>query len=189
MSKAENNITIEKSKVDIYKIRHKGSCVWGDITVEFGKTSAQLMINSDYGSYAYNWFSTGENPKKFLCDINMCYAMEKLSDYNLYEPDPYKYSDEIKELIIDSRKGEYLTKEEAREAWDDMLGILDDYPSGDIMYKELIDHKYFNKVFGGFEYLPSATRVKPKHKHFWENIWLPFVDELKRELSKETGEK
>lgn len=177
---------VTKQKIDVYKIRHDNSCVWGDITVEFGKTSAQVMINSDYGSYAYNWFSTGENPKQFLCDINMDYAMEKLSDYKLYEPDTDKYSEEIKNSIIESRKDERMTKEEARTAWDDMLGVLDDYPSGDIMYHSLIEHEHFDKVFGDFEALPSARRVKPKHVHFWEKVWTPFTDALKIEMEKDS---
>lgn len=184
MSNAKNIINVNKGQVDIYKIRHDNSCIWGDITVEFGKTSAQLMINSDYGSYAYNWFSTGENPKQFLCRLNMPYAMEKLSDYKLYEPDTQKYSGEIKKKIIEGRREDYLTKEQARESWDDMLGILDDYPGGDLLFHGLIEHKHFGDVFGDYEALPSATRVKPKHEHFWNNIWIPFVEELMREMAK-----
>lgn len=181
-----DTVRIEKSKIDIYKIRHEKRSIWGNICVEFGESSAILMINSDYGSYAYNWFATGNNPKKFLCGLDMEYAMNKLTEGNLYEPDESKYADEVKKKIIDKRRDGYITKEVAREAWDDMMEILSEYShSGDILYHELMSAKHSGKVFIDFEEYPSATRVKPKHQHFWNEIWMPFIEELKMEMENE----
>jgi len=53
-----------------------GYSTWGEITLEIGKHSAKIMANTENGTYAYNWFHTGDNPIKFLKDLDMYYAKD-----------------------------------------------------------------------------------------------------------------
>lgn len=177
---------VTKTTTDLYSVRRETKAdpgAWGDISLAFGEHSVNVMINSDYGSFGYYWGATGPDPRKFLCEIDMHYAMNKLTSCNLYEPDPDKYSDEVKESIIGARKEQYLDKDQAREAWDDMLSIVEDSASVDLMYHQLVDHELFEAVFGDHEGLPCATRVRPTVVAFWDNVWKPFVKQLQSELS------
>jgi len=181
-------IKITKKQIDLYQIRNEDKRTWGNISVVFGETSAEIMINSDYGHFAYNWFATGNNPKSFLCKIEMCYAIGKLCDgrANIYEPDYEEMDRSIKKKIIEERRENSLTKEEAREAFDDMPEYVKEYRGSlDLIHNKIIEHKLFNKVFCDFENLPDDEKIKRVIVDFWEHIWKPFVEELKKEMQEE----
>jgi hypothetical protein len=175
---------VTKSMVELYRVRSTegGSCSWGDITLTCGKESVNVMATSDYGTFDHYWSHCGCDPKEFLCDTDFQYTMKKLTGGKLYIPDPDGYGDEIKRDVIQSRKEDRLTKEQARTSWDEMLAIQDEHREGDLFYRELMDHEFFEEVFYDFEALPCAE--KPDHcaVDFWDNVWLPFVAELKLEL-------
>ncbi|HCG9411647.1 TPA: hypothetical protein NKA80_004438 [Vibrio parahaemolyticus] len=174
--------TVTKSNAELYRVRHNTCEGWGDVILICGKESVSVMINSDYGSFSHVWIHCGCEPKAFLCDMDFHYTMKKLSNYNLYIDNPQSYPAEIKERIIVARRhDENLTKEEAREAWEDMLNT--EHSEGDLFFKELIDHPLFGKVFGDYEYLPSAKMIDPHCQDLWDRVWTPFIKQLKEELA------
>lgn len=179
-------MTVSKSQAELYQVRSgEGSLAWGDITLICGTHSVSFVATSDYGTFDYRWTHCGGDPKKFLCKLDFQYAMKKLTGGKLYIPDPSKYGDEIKESIINSRKEEGLTKEQARTAWSEMLSILDEYSEGDLFFHALYDHELFDKVFGDYEYMPRATQPDHCAVDFWNEIWKPFINSLRKELSLE----
>lgn len=172
-----------KSEAELYQVRQDtgGSCGWGDIVLVCGKESVRVMINSDYGAYSHIWTHCGGDPKEFLTELDFDYCMKKLTSYKHYIKAPEQYPTEVKLRIIEARREhEGLSREEARDAWNAMLKA--DYYAGDVYFKELIDHPLFEKVFGDYEYLPSATKIDPCCQDFWDKVWLPFVEQLKSEL-------
>lgn len=171
---------ISKRMVEVYSLRD--GFAWGHIALVINGESVDLLVNSDYGSYAHFWTHCGINPKKFLCQIDMHYAMNKLTNGKMMQPDHGKYASEIKERIIKARRENGISSEDARSAWDEMLGAAEEYGSGDILMNELVQSKYFEQVFGDYESLPNPKEVKPECLGFWKYIWTPFVDELKKEL-------
>lgn len=176
---------VTKTTTDIYHIRGKtakGWSTWGDVVLIFGEESVLVIAHTDFGTYGYYWSHTGPNPKKFLCEVDIHYAMNKLTSGNLYEPDPEKYEIEIKKQIIEARFQYLLTKEQARGAWIDMLDILNEHQGGDILFHELINHEHFEIVFGDYDGLPSATRVRPSCRGFWDHIWTPLTEQLSTEI-------
>ncbi len=178
---------VTKAQIDLYRIRTKmesGWNTWGNISLEFGRESVNVMINSDFGHYAYNWTHTGPDPYDFLCRINRDYAMNKLSDGKLYEPDVEKFGDQVKKSILELRYDRSITKEQARDAWDDLIPITTEYNDANAIWTKLIDSDWFNTIFGDYENLPSAQRVRPEIEQFWKYIWLPFVDHLKEQRAK-----
>ncbi|MEB5557091.1 hypothetical protein GOP97_15090 [Vibrio cholerae] len=174
-----------KTQAELYQVRHKTFGGWGDIFLICGQESVRVAINSDYGTFAHNWTHCGGDPKEFLTDIDFDYCMKKLTNYKHYVPAPEQYPIEVKQSIIESRREENLTKEEAREAWEDMLNT--EHSEGDLYFKELIDHPLFEKVFGATEYLPSAQKVDPCCQDFWDKVWFPFIGQLKEELTQRRG--
>lgn len=172
---------IVKKTAEVYELRD--GFAWGHIALVINGETVDVVINSDYGSYAYFWTACGKDPKVFLCQVDMHYAMNKLTSGKMYEPDTDKYQSEIKELIIRRRRDGYLDQHQAREAWDGLLAIIDEYGNGDVLFHELISSDWWGSVFfNDFDNLPSAERVKPQVSGFWEKIWIPFTQELKREL-------
>ncbi|RAS62666.1 hypothetical protein DET48_11461 [Vibrio diazotrophicus] len=174
-------VKVTKSQAELYQVRHETFEGWGDIHLVCGEQSVSVVIHSDYGTFAKYWSHCGCNPKKFLVDLDFDYCMKNLTDYKHYIKAPEQYPTEVKGRIIEARRAENLTKEEAREAWCDMLQT--EFDEGDLYFKELIDHHLFNKVFGDYEYLPCAKKIDPCCQELWEMVWLPFVERLKSELN------
>ena len=172
---------ISKQQVEVYTIRTGND--WGQIALVISDPTVNVMANSSYGKYAYFWGACGCHPKEFLCKINRGYALQKMYGNKYLVPDSDKYEEEIKKAIIEARRERDLEPGEARHAWGSMLGILYDYGGGDAMAHELINHEYFEKVFGSYDRLPSATMINPQCQGFWDKIWLPFVAELKTEMA------
>jgi hypothetical protein len=176
------SFTVTKSQAELYQVRSsKGSLAWGDITLICGKESVSFTATSDYGTFDYRWTHCGGEPKAFLCKLDFQYAMKKLTGGKLYIPNPNGYRKEIKEKIIEARKENYLTKEQAKTAWDEMLAIQDEYKKGEIFFNELYEHEFFEQVFGDCEGLPSSTEPDHCAVDFWNEIWTPFIQELKKE--------
>ncbi len=178
------SFTVSKSQSELYQVRSgKGSLAWGDITLICGKESVSVMATSDYGTFDHHWSHCGGEPKSFLCNLDFQYAMKKLTNGKLYTPDPEGYEKEIKDSIIDSRKGDGLTRAQARTAWDEMLSIQDEYQKGDLFFHALYEHELFDKVFGDCEGMPSATQPDPCAVDFWNDVWTPFINELEKEAA------
>lgn len=173
---------VTKEQADVYQVR--GNNTWGDIFVQWGTSDVQVTANTDFGVYGYHWFDTG-NPKRFLCEISRDYAMMELSRHKSMIPDTDRYQEEIEEQIYLSLVDGDLTKEEADRARNEMLGYGG--TDSDIWLTRLVDHDLFKKVFGDIEYLPSAEKMDPQCVGFWENIWLPFVEQLRVELVESHG--
>lgn len=179
---SNQNSTVTKSSTDLYLIR--AGIDGGSVALRFGKECVTVMAHTSYGTYGYFWSHTGPNPKQFLCDVGMNYAMEKLSGYNLYEPDQDKYETEIKQLIIEARLDGRLEKHEAREVWDELLNALITMGANDVFAWSIFDRKHCGKLFSDYESLPSGKRVRPQCQGFWDHIWKPLVAQLIADIAK-----
>lgn len=181
--------TITQHPAEVYSIRYPDSYNWGDITIrETGPESISVMANSDFGHYAYHWGHCGMPGKKFLCGIDRSYAMQKLAgNGEIEQPDEKGWEREIKEKIIQARRAGRAQMDEARDAWQTLLGILWEYGAGPVAQTYMWDSPHFDWVFGDTDGLPSAKRLHPSVQGFWDHVWLPFTDQLRRELG--LGEK
>lgn len=177
-------MSITKTITETYTLRGD-RCLWAKINLDCGKKSVNVMISSDYGNYGYFWGSTGLNPKSFLCDIDMHYAMKKLmgGTDKMYEPDFEAREVRIKEMIIENRLEGSISKDEAREAWDKSNEIFEYCQNNnDVYYSEFMRSSEFQNIFYDYESIPECTKLKPKVTQIWNDLWTPFIAELKREL-------
>lgn len=176
-----STISVTKQTCEYYHIRN--GYTWADIAFIVRNKQVDVLINSDYGHFAHNWISCGQNPKAFLCSMGKDYAMQKLSNYQSMEIDMDECMKDLKRSIIEARRNGELDAEQAREAWEQMTEDWDNYSSSyDIACSKLVDNEYFEVVFGDYEALPSSKRMKPECEGFWDKIWVPFVEELRREM-------
>lgn len=92
-----------------------------------------VSIQSDYGDYAYRWFSFGDDIRTFLMQCNDSYLRDK---FTYGRPRVVKGEESIKrfkETILDDRRQGGLSKKKARELYDAVPEYLDDgFSSNDL---------------------------------------------------------
>jgi len=177
-------MNVTKTMTETYTLRGK-KCLWAKINLDCGEKSVNVMISSDYGEFNYYWGATGLNPKKFLCDIDMHYAMKKLmgGTHEMYEPDFEARKIRINEMIIEYRFDGSISKEEARNAWDKAKEIFEYCQnSNDKYYEKFYTSDEFKDIFYDCESIPECTKLKPKVTQVWNDLWKPFVEYLKTEV-------
>lgn len=141
------------------------------------------MINSDYGSFGHYWGACGDSPKEFLTQISFGYTMSKLlGTTSLYVPDKEANLRDIRKLILEARRDKRFEDYEAREAWEEVESIC--YQSSlEAYHASLAAHSSYDTLFESYEYVPDNTTVNPIYVTFWEQCWMPFVEQLKTELA------
>lgn len=182
-------VTKSTDAVELYQVRQGRNFEgWGDIVLICGERSVSVMVRSDYGDYSYHWNATGGCPKSFLISLDQDYVMKNLSDYKNTVPDADANERQTKQYVIQARRARNLTDDEAREAWDSMINLVWEHKDEPNLYGHLlIDQEHFDTVFGDYEYIPSNKKPCPHCTTFFENVWVPFTDQLKVEIQ-ETAE-
>tara|TARA_R110000850_G_scaffold58147_1_gene135457 strand:+ start:30 stop:587 length:558 start_codon:yes stop_codon:yes gene_type:complete len=176
-------MTVTKTVAELYQVRSDtGSLAWGDITLKCGSSSVSVTATSDYGTFDHYWSHCGGEPKAFLTSLDFDYTMKKLSGGKLWVADVDAYENEIKTRIIEYRKDDCISKEEARTAWGEMLAINEEFDGGDMFFNALYEHDLFCSIFGDCESMPSATKYSGRCVDFYNDIWTPFIETLKVEL-------
>lgn len=176
---------ITKKSVEVYQLRRfKDSSIWADIYIDENKdgTGGALSIRSDYGDWSYYWGSCGETLKEFICRIDNGYLMGKLArrdefDYDRWKNDAQeKIKYNLQEKNIDGKKCDELMQDLEDL---DQEGFRSE--EGLYVYLRETDNKLFS-FFGDIESFPRGNDYPIGLKMFIENIWMPFIQELKKEL-------
>ena len=177
---------IVKNTTETYSLRGD-KCLWAKINLDINQQSVNVMISSDYGSYNYYWTHCGISPKKFLISLDMHYAMKKLmgGTDNLYQPDWESRSVSLKKIIIEARRDNRLSKDEAKKAWREIVDIMHDSNDENLYYERIWHHELADKLFYDMEDIPADTKLKSSVTDFWEDIWIPFTKYLKTEIEQE----
>ena len=179
---------ITKKNLQVYRLRNfKDSTIWADIYIDENgdRTGGALTIRSDYGSWDYYWGSCGKTLKEFICGIGIDYLMNKLSSRNEFDYDRWKNE------AISQIKYALQEKDIDGDKCDELMQELENlgregFRSEDALYVYLRESsssssKLFS-FFGDSESFPSGKDYPTGLKLFVENIWKPFIVELKKEL-------
>jgi len=172
-----NKCNITKTQAELYKIRFENSFKWADITIDHNGNTGRISISSDYGNWANYWGAAGTSFKKFLIGLDMYYFAGKINASKWFDSE--KTCKNYKRLILEGRKREDFTKQEARDMYDEIkeLEYCDNAPEfGHVMLQSSILHK----LFDGSPDL--STDVDPQFRMFWKEIWPFFVLHLKKEM-------
>ncbi|MEX3764423.1 hypothetical protein [Paraburkholderia phenoliruptrix] len=140
--------------------------------------AGEIIINSDYGTFATSWGNMGAPLKQFLCKINRGYLLNRLTEGKTEEFDIDASMTALKRDILKLRRDREITSEEARDAMDD----LPDEDSTEEMYSRHIWNMDLYRE-GDPPYHLVKKRERPLIVHFYPNVWLPFIEHLKTELS------
>lgn len=170
---------ITRSTVEVYKIRTANT--WADITIDANGNTGRISISSDYGNWARYWGACGCPFKEFLCDLNISYTSGKFRCDTFFDLDA---TVEIwKKEVIDCRRSEGIDAEEARELFDEIIEIEEERPD-----LEGVKYMMWNtdKLLSFFESMPHIEMtIHPMFERFWDELWTPFTQELKKEIETE----
>ena len=176
--------TVAKSTVELYKIRHTSGCYWADITIDANGRTGRISIASDYGSWSNYWGACGKGFKSFLASINEGYVAEKFGA----EPriDVEASAKSWRNRILESRREEHITDEEARDAWDEIEGLAmyghSQVEAELLQSNHLIEFLREWADYDWFEYEPC-----PRFARFWKEIWPVLLAEFARETESITA--
>lgn len=175
-----------KDTAVVYVVRLKEMSGWGVATLREWPGGGSVDIQSDYGNYAFTWGAIGKDSLiEFLVDLNLGYAMNKLTEYKLYELDFKGTIQKMKKELLSQRRDGYIDKEQARDAWDDLCeNIEGGAESEDAIYSNLHHTGYFLEYVWGDDScnLDFINSIKPQVQMFWDRIWSCFVNEWKKEI-------
>lgn len=134
-----------------------------------------VSVLSDFGSFGYCWSHIGSTPwNAFLGELDFEYAMRKM--FGAAYDAPLSLDSacaRAREIIIDRRRQDCMTKEDARSLWDAIEDCCDqstflrdlDENSGGAMYRnDLWDSRWTE---------PNSQAVG-----FWSEIWPHFIDAI-----------
>ena len=130
---------------------------------------------SDYGDYGYWWRDVGGDGdiRRFLCDCDAGYLVRKLAP--TLERDDDATVRAIKDCILDLRRQEVLTKEQARAEWT----LVEGFESPDVWYHETELHR----VTAVAEL--SRNRHNPQAVSFVEKVMPRLREVLQAEMAAE----
>lgn len=169
--------SLTKSAVECYKIRHPSGMYWADITIDSKGNAGRIQIASDYGDYQSYWGACGVPFKEFLAKIGIDYAAKKFgaNDWFDHEGTLTSYRNDV----LNYRRHERITKEEAREMWDEIKALYD--CSGK---EEFVAEMYQKDALMDFyDHCPDLKKdITPQFKTFWHTCWQVLLSEFKKEL-------
>lgn len=176
-------VIIETAKV--YRLRQlkpKSSC-WADITIRSWKNGGSIDVQSDYGTYAYQWYATGcDDIRKFLVRLDYGYFMGKAHSSRGYETDWDGTAEDIrKEILKDRRKGD-MTAEDARTCLD-AVGTIE---WGEALFYEMRDCPELAKFYADCDY-PKRTVRQGQCNGFWTIIWPEITMVWREEMLSEAA--
>jgi len=183
---------ISKKQSEVYHLRTYSGFDWANIYVnEIGPQSGELVINSDFGNWAYVWHNCGMFFKDFLIKAGKEYLTKKLNgstkkniDWDKTKEQILKDVNDHNDFMIEEKK---FTKEQSKkflEAWHDFFN--DEWEEENLFYKLLRDDysNEFGELYGhDYEAIPVIKEYEVGIRCFMSQIWPVFVEQLKNEMN------
>jgi len=177
-------LKIEERRPITYRIE----CPYGNlvrITIEpdpNNDTGGNLTIAGDYGDYSNYWGAMGTGGViPFLKSLNMDYMAGKLGVEKKFDLEATCLG--IKNLIIEQRRTNYVTGEQARSAFDEIESIESERMDS----KDAFCYMFWSahSAFEPFMDSPDLVEdIHPRFKTFFSQVWQPFINDLAaRELT------
>ena len=170
--------SLAKSTVELYKIRHASGCYWADITIDANGHTGRISIASDYGSWQNYWGACGSDFKDFLGRLNEDYVANK---FDVKEQVDVEATVKLwKSEVINYRRQEDITQEQARDIWDEVEELA--LYSHNELESEMKASAYlidFLREWSDTDWI--ERRTDPRFGRFWKEIWPVLLAEFARE--------
>jgi len=177
--------TIEKSTVENYKIRHPSGMYWADITIDDNGTAGRIQIASDYGNWQNYWSHCGMLFKEFLIGLGIDYSANKFGCNKYFDLEVNIKN--VKNHVIEMRKENFITKDQARKLFDEIKELdVDGIPDANSFYVTINNTQHLREMYysGDFD---IVTSTDPGYEQFWKNVWPVFITELQNEKQLSIG--
>jgi len=172
----------KKSTCERYDIRLKDNWGWAIITID--ENGGLFNAQSDYGSYSYSWPNHGRKSfKHFILELvkDKSYFLGKVAN------DKYYYAERTekvwKEQIIKDRQEGELSKEQARELWDEIVDFDYDTSSENLQrqcYESDIVCSHYCEPWYQFDCVEGFS----PQAHAFADIIMPILGEIiQKEIS------
>lgn len=149
---------------------------WADITIRSWMNGGAIDVQSDYGSYSYQWCSTGcDDIREFLVGLDYGYFMGKAHPSHGYVTDWDLTAKDVKRLILKDRRDGGLSAAEAREIMDAAEAI----EWGEAVFYEMRDYPKLAQFYTDSDY-PKRTVKQGQCNGFWNIVW-PEITRIWRE--------
>jgi hypothetical protein len=175
-------------KFEAYNLRFGHD--WGTVLLREWRTDPQggscrhageILFHTSYGTYAYIWSCMANPLKQFLTSAarrGECgYIMSKFAGAELMEVDNEATANAYREVVLGDRREGRLTKEQARDDWE----VIKLSEGGSI--ETLVNAVAETNTFDGNCHEYIRNRMKPAHRHFWNEVFVPFCKHLEQELA------
>ncbi|MDQ4121697.1 MAG: hypothetical protein M3209_09655 [Acidobacteriota bacterium] len=169
---------ISKHTVECYKIRHLQNGGWADITIDANGEKGRIQIASDYGDWQHHWIACGMPFKQFLTQLGIDYVADKFRANEWFDSEGTVQL--YRECVCERRRCEGTSKETARAVWNEIKALegLDKQSFRDELSHSSAILRFFDNC------PPTETSIDPLFKRFWQECWLPFMEELKAEVAR-----
>ncbi|WP_339118922.1 hypothetical protein [Halomonas sp. BMC6] len=193
---SEANYTCRVKKVTQLAISRHGGTTYVTVDTFKGNSESRvnggtIQISGDFGPWSHTWTHVGDGSFiDFLGKLNFDYAMNKLLGCDdLYVFDAEQTINGIRKTVLERRRENELTAEQAREYWDELANI--DATTEREFFDSLNDISWYGGR-GDFVSLTSAlydddisqmpilTSPKGNTLYFWENLWPIVLVELRK---------
>jgi len=170
---------------------------WASIVVrcweaeEYGKTRhcGEILIHSSYGSWANSWGHCGSQFKQFLVGLDFDYLFIKFMGHRFKVFDGELSVRRLRDRLIEARKEGGVTREEARECWDDIEDRESELESSE---REFVDAVYaiVHRVDSGrvqrifcepWDLIRKSADTRAVG--FWSELWPEFKAALQAETA------
>lgn len=155
-------------------------------TIQVGHEWAYIVTDEDtglfvahgsYGTFAHCWPPRGRSRTlhEFLIGLGFDYFMNKARHHDFMSFDCDATKRAMAEEIRSRRRSRDITKDEARDAWDD-LDLLEDTNSLDAFTAWMSDT--LRDALGENWYELLQRTPAPECREFWRVIWPAFLAEI-----------
>lgn len=146
-----------------------------------------ILCHTDYGDYNYAWNAHGcKNIAHFLIKISMDYAMGKFRGNKFYCFDSVETRKQMLSDLIMYRKAKDIESDQARAAYNQIRDDID-FQSSESFHYSIQECDEFLEMWGN-EFFSTHNKKDYHCVAFWEKLWLPFIEELKKDDVFEWGE-
>ncbi len=157
---------------------HEGTYYCGEIT-----------IHSSFGTWGHIWTACAVPFKRFLQQVEFDYAFTKFMGTKLQRFDGEASAREVLKSIVNERRSNGMSKDDAREAWNAFTYVRHEAECGEHDFGTAMlhvadslgrSHPMYDS-FADASSWPRVTSHDVQAQGFWEQLWPLFVGELRRE--------
>lgn len=108
--------TVEKIRIEGINESHRLDPV--EVIIEnYGGGAGKILISCWGESWTGYWGSMGGTVEEFFQRVSNDYLINKMSDYQLMEPDVDRDGEYLKSLVIKERRSRNISRSQANNAW------------------------------------------------------------------------